>query len=128
MKPQIIVWLCIAGGGAIGAVGRYLLGTWLQARSQGEFPSGTILVNLLGCLLFGLLYGWIGLTANQQLRGFLFAGVLGGFTTFSTFGFETVSLLQRGQQGLAIGYVAASVIFGLLAAWLGLALGGMMKP
>ena len=127
MKPQILVWLCIAGGGSVGALGRYLLGAWIQTRSPGEFPAATLLVNVLGCLLFGLLYSWMGITATQQLRGFLFTGLLGGFTTFSTFGFETVSLLQRGHQGLAIGYVASSFALGLVAVWLGLTLGGLTK-
>lgn len=88
---------------------------------------GTVVVNVLGCCVFGLLYSWIGVNASQQLRGFLFTGLLGGFTTFSTFGFETIHLLQRGQQGLAFTYVAVSLLCGLLAAWLGLTLGGALK-
>ena len=127
MKTQVTIWLCIAGGGAVGALGRYLVGGWIQARSAGEFPTGTFGVNMLGCLCFGLFYGWFGITATQQLRGFVFTGLLGGFTTFSTFGFETVTLLQRGQQGVAMGYMAASMVSGLAAAWLGLTLGGLVK-
>ena len=128
MKQQLTTWLCIAGGGAIGALSRYALGGLIQGRVAGDFPIGTLLVNLLGCFAFGLLFGWIGISTSHGLRGFLFTGLLGGFTTFSTFGFETVNLMQRGQQGAAFGYVAASVICGLFAAWLGLTLSGMVKP
>ncbi|MGK0185404.1 MAG: CrcB protein [Verrucomicrobiales bacterium] len=127
MKSQVAAWLCIAGGGALGALSRYALGGWIQARGAGEFPAATIVVNVSGCLLFGLLYGWIGLSASQPLRGFLFTGLLGGFTTFSTFGFETIHLLQRGQQGMAIAYVALSLVCGLLAAWLGLTIGASFR-
>ncbi|MEZ5324019.1 MAG: fluoride efflux transporter CrcB [Verrucomicrobiales bacterium] len=127
MKTPYLAWLCIASGGAIGALSRYALGGWIQARTTGDFPSGTIVVNMLGCLVFGLLYGWLGAGISPQLRGFLFTGVLGGFTTFSTFGFETVNLLQRGQHGTAALYLAASITGGLLAAWLGLTIGGLCK-
>jgi fluoride exporter len=127
VKTQLLAWLCIASGGGIGALSRFALGGWIQARTVGDFPAGTLLVNLSGCLVFGLLYGWLGAGISQQLRGLLFTGMLGGFTTFSTFGFETVNLLQRGQQGTALIYLAASIVGGLLAAWLGLTIGGVWK-
>ncbi|MDA0811414.1 MAG: fluoride efflux transporter CrcB [Verrucomicrobia bacterium] len=124
MKTQFLAWLCIAIGGGFGALGRFAIGEWIQARAMGDFPAGTLLVNLSGCLVFGLLYGWLGSGISQQLRGLLFTGLLSGFTTFSTFGFEAVNLLQRGQQGIALLYLAASIVGGLLAVWLGLTIGG----
>ena len=85
------------------------------------------MVNVLGCLAFGLLYGWLGPGISKELRGFLFTGVLGGFTTFSTFGFESVDLLQRGEQGTAFAYLAASVVAGLGAAWLGISIASLAQ-
>lgn len=123
MKPQFLTWLCIAGGGGLGAVGRYVFGGWVQSKAPADFPLGTLLVNVLGCFAFGLLYGWLGAGASPLLRGFLFTGMWGGFTTFSTFGFETFQLLQRGHQGIALAYVASSLLCGIGAAWVGLTVG-----
>jgi CrcB protein len=118
-----VLWLVIGAGGAIGALLRYAVGSWIQSRSQSEFPMGTLLINVTGCFLFGLLFAFLGGAGmSKELRLFLFTGLLGGFTTYSTFGFESVSLMQRGHTGLAFGYIAASLVLGLGATWLGLSL------
>ena len=118
----------VAAGGAAGSLARYLLATWtLQTAAPQKFPVGTLLVNLAGCLLAGLLAGlaerypgWL----TEELRLLLFVGVLGGFTTFSAFGLETVQLLRRGEWLVAGGYVGASVLLGLALVLLGIRLAG----
>lgn len=115
-------------GGAAGAVARYLLGHWTtDAAAPQAFPLGTFVVNLTGCLAVGLLAGlaerhpgWL----SPDLRLLLFVGLLGGFTTFSAFGLETVQLLRRGDWLLAAGYAGGSVLLGLAAVWLGLRAAG----
>lgn len=114
--------LLVGLGGAIGAITRYKIGVALAARSAvAGFPLATLAVNLSGCFLMGLLTGWLTRKEipAQSLQLFLLTGVLGGYTTFSAFGAETVELLKRGAVGLASGYVAASVVGGVLAVLLG---------
>ena len=113
----------VGAGGAIGAVARYAMaGTILAASGQDRFPLGTLAVNVLGCALIGVFAAVAealpGL--NGAARLLLVTGVLGGYTTFSAFGLETVLLLRRGDAVLAAGYVAASVLLGLAAVWLGM--------
>ena len=109
-------------GGFLGSVLRYLLGGWVQrALDNPWFPYGTLLVNLIGCLVIGFL---AELTNNRQvftpeIRLFLFLGLLGGFTTFSSFAYETSALLNNGQVGLASFNVGLQVILGLVAVWIG---------
>lgn len=118
-------WLAVAAGGALGALARWQVGQWaLVLAPQAKWPWQTLLVNLVGCLLIGVV---VGLAVRSWgpgagLRLFLVTGLLGGFTTFSAFGMETLLLLRRGELALAAGYVAASAIGGVLAAWLGLLL------
>ena len=113
----------VAAGGAVGSAGRYLVNAvWLPAAGPQAMPWGTLLVNAGGSFLYGLLFVLLTqyLPAGATLRAALLAGFLGGFTTFSSFSFETVRLFQEGQPALAIGYVLASVASCLLAVWLGL--------
>ena len=117
--------LLIFLGSGLGALARYKLGSLaLHQWPDWRFPVGTCLVNVLGCLVAGVLAGAAerqGLfTANT--RHFLFTGLLGGFTTFSAFGLETVYLLRRGDAGAAFGYVILSVIGGVAAIWLGISM------
>ncbi|MFZ5841455.1 MAG: fluoride efflux transporter CrcB [Pseudomonadota bacterium] len=119
------VILAVAIGGAIGSVGRYLINTvWLPAAGPHALPWGTLTVNIAGSFLYGLLFAVLTayLPASGTLRVALLAGFLGGFTTFSSFSFESVRLIQEGQAVLAMVYVVASVVSCLLALWLGLAL------
>ena len=117
--------LVVALGGAVGSVARLKLSGWVLHRTvDWRFPLGTLLVNVVGCLVIGLLAGY---AAKEDLlspdaRLFLFTGLLGGFTTFSAFGLETFSLMRRGELLVAGGYVAGSVLAGLLALWIGFSL------
>lgn len=117
------VYLYIALGGAVGATSRYCLSLWIANKIPGVFPLGTLIVNLLGCFLLGVLYALGDRTISPQLRLFLTTGFLGAFTTFSTFSVETLDLLKNGYPMIALGYLVASVMFGLLAAGLGIKLG-----
>ena len=121
MKALLLVGL----GGGIGSMARYALGMLLmQPAAHGRFPLATFAVNVLGCLLAGLLAGWWERQAilSADARLFVFTGLLGGFTTFSAFGLETVALLRRGEPGTAALYAGGSVALGIAAVWLGLRL------
>ena len=113
LSPTLI--LAVAAGGAVGAVARYLTGAAMtQLLGQG-WPYGTFAVNIAGSLLMGML---IEATApvwslSAEMRALLITGVLGAFTTFSTFSLDAVTLWQRGQQELAGLYVAGSVVLGI---------------
>jgi fluoride exporter len=107
-------------GGAIGAAARYQLGGWATRAFGSAFPWGTLLVNLMGGFLIGLLFARAG---GEPARLLLGVGLLGGFTTFSAFGLETVLLFERGATGTALTYVFASVIGALFATLAGLSLG-----
>lgn len=114
------LWVGI--GGFFGAAGRYGLALWLGG-SAGSFPAATLITNLLGCLLIGLFTAL--LPGDGPWRAALIIGLLGGFTTFSTFGLETLDLLARDAIWTALIYVSVSVLAGVLAVWLGLRLGGL---
>jgi fluoride exporter len=118
-----LVWLLVALGGAAGAAARFALSEWLSARFPAAFPWGTFAVNALGCLALGVLLGaWPGADA-WRARALLGVGFCGGFTTFSTFGYEAAALLEARYWTAAAGYVGASLAAGLLAVCAGLALG-----
>lgn len=116
--------LIVALGGAVGSALRYLTSVFISRYFSGHYPLATFLTNVLGCLLIGLLMGYF--TKNQmedsQLKWLLVTGFCGGYTTFSAFGYENISMIQNGQSLTAFGYIAASVIGGLVAVWLGLVL------
>ncbi|HEY0942786.1 MAG TPA: fluoride efflux transporter CrcB [Steroidobacter sp.] len=114
--------LLVALGGALGSVARFKLSGWvLHQTPNWRFPAGTLAVNLTGCFIAGLLAGMAVKHEffSAEARLFLFTGLLGGFTTFSAFGLETLLLLKRGDAGVAFANVAISVVIGLLVAWLG---------
>jgi CrcB protein len=119
MKNLILVAL----GGSLGSVARYLAGGWILHHTvQERFPYSTFAVNVVGCLVAGVL---AGLAEKFDLFGpearlLLFTGVLGGFTTFSAFGLETMFLLRRGDFAVAAAYVAGSVALGIAAVWAGM--------
>lgn len=114
----------IAVGGAVGSVSRYLTQLVVARHFAHPFPLGTLLVNVLGCLLIGLFYALAekGTLASPMLRLLLTTGFCGGFTTFSTFSYETLTLLEAGEYLLVAFYVAGSVLLGLLATFAGMAL------
>ena len=114
--------LVVALGGALGSVSRYLVGTWLQNISRSiDFPYGTLTVNLIGCFMIGFLSQLAEARGafSSESRLLLFIGVLGGFTTFSSFGNDTINLLRDGEAFNALVNVGANVILGLFLVWLG---------
>lgn len=111
----------IAAGGALGAVMRHLLNTGISSYLGESFPWGTLVVNVIGCFIMGVL---VAVFANswspsQDFRAFLTVGVLGGFTTFSAFSLDTMLLWTQGNMGGAFAYVMASVIFSITAVFVG---------
>lgn len=114
-------WALIAVGGGFGSVLRYALHVGVQRAVGVAFPFGTLLVNVLGCALIGLLAGVVaaGVPLREEVRLALTVGVLGGFTTFSTFGLETFHLANDRQWHWAAANVVLSCGLGLAAVWLG---------
>ena len=116
--------LIVAAGGGLGSMGRYLLsGLILHRAVSWQFPLGTFAVNVLGCLLVGVLGGLVVKheLLSPETRLFLFTGIAGGFTTFSAFGLETFHLLRKGELGIAAAYVLLSLLVGVLVLWAGFA-------
>ena len=114
--------LLVGAGGFVGAVGRYLVAGWMQRlSSRGIFPVGTLSVNLLGCFVIGLLFGLVerAQMLGPQSRLFLLVGLVGSFTTFSTFSQETVTLFREGEGVGALVNVALHLVIGLLAVLVG---------
>ncbi|MDF0602653.1 fluoride efflux transporter CrcB [Psychromarinibacter sp. C21-152] len=111
----------VALGGAVGATGRYMTGL-AAVRVMGHgFPWGTLTVNVAGSFLMGVLVVTLAHFGGTRLAPLLVTGMLGGFTTFSAFSLDAVTLWERGQHTLAAGYVAASVVLSLAALFAGLA-------
>jgi len=117
------ILLVIGAGSFVGGIGRYLASQLIQERFYSSFPYGTMSVNIIGCFLIGLLFGFAEkASVPQEWRLFLVTGMLGGFTTFSAFSQETFSLLRDGQLAQAFAYAAISVIIGLVATFVGFSL------
>jgi CrcB protein len=119
--------LLVGAGGFLGSVLRYLLGSWVQTVFGGRFPLGTLAVNVLGCFVIGLLMGMAESRSvlSPEWRLFAVVGLLGGFTTFSAFSYDTVELWRGVTSLAAVLNVTASVGLGLTATWLGLTLARM---
>jgi CrcB protein len=119
---KLIGW--VAAGGAAGATMRYLVMIAASHLWGITFPWGTLTVNVLGSLILGVLVEAMALTwsVSEGVRAFLVIGVLGAFTTFSTFSLDVVTLYEKGEWGFAAAYVLASVILSVLALFAGLAL------
>lgn len=115
--------LPVMAGGALGSAGRYLTGRFTLTLLGPNWPWGTMTVNLLGGLLMGLLTGMLArVSAPEGWRLFLAIGVLGGFTTFSSFSLDTVNMIGRGALLPAFGYVAVSVVGSIVALFAGLSI------
>jgi CrcB protein len=114
----------VALGSAVGGVSRYLLGGLIQRLLDTTFPAGTLLINISGSFLLGaiLRYAMETPTLSPEARALLTIGFCGGYTTFSTFSYETVALLEDGEWGRAGLYVGASVILSLVGTFLGFAI------
>ena len=115
-----MIWY-VAIGSAIGGAARLVLGALVQQRSGASFPVGTLVVNVTGCFLVGVFARYMLATEafSPNVRAMLTTGFCGGFTTFSTFSYETLLLMESGQVGRGVSYVAASVGLSLAATALG---------
>jgi CrcB protein len=121
----MIACVLVGLGGAIGAVLRYGAGIAVGHFWRDPFPLATLLVNVLGSLAMGLLVGWLARalpSGNEEIRLFAAVGILGGFTTFSAFSLDVMTLVQRGDVLPAVAYVLGSVLLSVLALLLGLLL------
>lgn len=114
--------ILVALGGGIGAAGRYLLGKIMFRLMGPGFPWGTLVANVLGGLVMGLFIGWLTfkVSGGQNLRLFIGVGVLGGFTTFSSFSLESLRMIENKAYAMAAGYMSASVVLSILAVFIGL--------
>tara|TARA_R110000782_G_scaffold13976_25_gene41110 strand:+ start:6542 stop:6958 length:417 start_codon:yes stop_codon:yes gene_type:complete len=129
--------LLVFVGGGLGCLSRYLIAIGIArvwpaspATAEGAEPlpgvhtGATLAVNVIGCLLIGLAWGRLGFGMREEARLLLIVGFLGGFTTFSAIGWETVTLLSRGHTAHAAAYVAATLVLGMAGVWIGHWLGG----
>jgi fluoride exporter len=119
-------YLMVMVGGATGSLMRYVLGTAIMSRTGGRFPFGTVVINITGSFLIGLLMTLLTerLSPNPNWRLLLVVGFLGGYTTFSSFEWETFGLMRDGARWLGLLNVIGSVVIGYLAVWLGSAVAG----
>ena len=122
MQSLLLVFVGAGAGGAL----RYLVNIFVAQLLGVSFPYGTMLINVSGSLVMGLLVGALALRADadwsQEMRLLIGTGVLGGYTTFSTFSLESVQLIERNQFGAAMLYIGGSVALGVAGLWAGLAL------
>ena len=117
-------YLVVLAGAGLGGLTRYVAGTWIAARYGGRFPLGTLLINVSGAFLIGVLMTLLTerLDPHPNWRLFLVVGILGGYTTFSTFEYETYQAVRDGARWMGMLYVTGSVLLGYLGVWLGVAL------
>jgi len=117
-----MIWWYVALGSAVGGVARFALATLVQQHASANFPLGTLIVNVTGSFLLGLLFRYsLGTSAiSLEVRALLTAGFCGGYTTFSTFSYDTIILLEEGRSARAGTYVGLSVVVSLIATWLGI--------
>jgi fluoride exporter len=121
-------YVAVAAGAVLGANLRFVIGAWLADRWGADFPYGTLIINISGSFAIGLLLSLLGqrLDVNPLWRLFFATGFLGGYTTFSAFAWEALTLAQDGALFRAIVYVVASNLIGLLGVWLGAAMGRLI--
>ena len=117
-------------GAAIGGMSRFLLGSFIQQRTAGDFPMGTLVINVTGSFLLGIIMRYAIQTdaVSPELRALLTSGFCGGYTTFSTFSYEAAILLKEGEYSRASLYVGSSVAFALIFMFLGFATAQRLLP
>ena len=114
-------YLVVLAGAGLGGLTRYVAGTWIMAKYGGRFPLGTFIINVTGSFLIGVLMTLLTerLQPHPNWRLFLVVGILGGYTTFSSFEYETYQAVRDGERWMGMLYVAGSVLLGYLGVWLG---------
>jgi fluoride exporter len=111
--------LIIGVGSFIGGFSRYLLSLLIQAKTASPFPLHTLIINIIGCFLIGIVFGFFDKgQISEEWKLFLATGILGGFTTFSAFSIETLTLFKEGYASYALVYIFVSVFLGLLLTYL----------
>ena len=127
-----MTWLAVASGGALGSLARHAVNAVVARMLGSPSPLSTAIVNIVGCAIIGVLAGLIAghsLRVTPAVRTFIFVGVLGGFTTFSSFGLDTLTLVHEGRTGAAFANVVVQVFAGIAAVFLGYNAGlGMFRP
>ncbi len=126
INDGVLRLLLVCAGGALGSGARYLVSTWAARALGADFPRGTLIVNATGSFVLAFVVGLPGETLSPEARLFLGAGVMGGYTTYSSFNYETLALLERGTANLALANVLITVSACLLAGLLGLAFGRVL--
>ena len=122
-----MTFVYVALGGALGAAARYGVSGWVQNLAGSGFPAGTMTVNVMGSFLLGLSLRYMeALPVTPELRALVTIGILGGFTTFSTFSYEAVALLQDGEWGRAGSYMVGSLVLAVVAVILGFSAGSSL--
>jgi len=119
-------YLVVLAGAGLGGLARYVAGTWIMAKYGGRFPLGTFIINVTGSFLIGVLMTLFTerLAPHPNWRLFLVVGILGGYTTFSSFEYETLQAVRDGARWMSMLYVTGSVAFGYFGVWLGAMLAG----
>jgi CrcB protein len=119
MSNSWTIWLWVALGGAAGSSLRFTISRLIAGISQARFPWATLSVNLLGCLFIGLAMGWISKNGMERWAPLMVSGFLGGFTTFSAFGWESYQMLREEAIGSMLIYIGLSIVLGILFVMMG---------
>ena len=119
-------YLVVLAGAGLGGLARYVAGTWIMAKYGGRFPLGTFVINITGAFLIGVLMTLLTqrFHPHPNWRLFLVVGILGGYTTFSSFEYELFQAVRDGERWLGLVYLTGSVVLGYLGVWLGTVLAG----
>ena len=122
-----LLWY-VALGSAVGGASRFALSTFVQQRASSAFPFGTLIVNITGSLILGFIlrYALASPSVSAEVRALLTTGFCGGYTTFSTFSYESIALIEDGDYRRAAIYIVLSVVLSLVATFLGIAAAGQL--
>lgn len=125
----MLKYIYITVGGASGCLLRYLVILFISSKTTSSFPVGTFLVNIIGCMLIGLLFGFFSVNGEveDRMRFLLFVGFLGGFTTFSSFAFESMRLMSAGMTATSLLYIVSSNLVGIVLVFAGYFTGLKLK-